>query len=107
MFNKYVENKLKLKIKTHLKLAGLDTNIDISKLVEKVKELGDYKITWVKNIPTDIVMYDKPHQVRVESGRYFIFSEDGTFKHQLYSSEFIDFNIKEMREYKLNKILKV
>jgi hypothetical protein len=107
MFNKYVENKLKLKIKTHLKLAGLDTNIDISKLVEKVKELGDYKITWVKNIPTDIVMYDKPHQVRVESGRYFIFSEDGTFKHQLYSSEFIDFTIKEMREYKLNKILKV
>jgi len=107
MLNKYVENKLKVKIKTHLKLAGFDTNIDISKLVEKVKELGDYKITWVKNIPTDIVMYDKPHQVRVESGRYFIFSEDGTFKHQLYSSEFIDFNIKEMREYKLNKILKV
>ena len=106
MLDKYIEHKLKLKVTTHLRLAGLDTNVDISSLIEKVKEMGDYKITWVKNIPTDIVMYDKPHQVRVESGRYFIFSEDGTFKHQLYSSEFIEFNLKEMREYKLNKILK-
>lgn len=95
MLNKYVENKLKVKIKTHLKLAGFDTNIDISKLVEKVKELGDYKIIWKENLPVDIVKFDFPHRVEVESGKYLIFNT------------FIDFTIKEMREYKLNKILKV
>jgi hypothetical protein len=111
MLNKYVENKLKVKIKTHLKLAGFDTNIDISKLVEKVKELGDYKIIWKENLPVDIVKFDFPHRVEVESGKYLIFNTGNRFNKQfeqkLYSSEFIDFTIKEMREYKLNKILKV
>jgi hypothetical protein len=106
MLNKYVEHKLKLKVRTCLSFAGLENNVDISSLVEKVKDFGDYKITWVQNVPTDIVMYDKPHQVRVESGKYFILNEDGSFINQLYSSEFIEFNLKEMREYKLNKILK-
>ncbi len=107
MLNKYVENKLKKKVNTHLSLAGLDTkDIDITKLVEKVKELGNYRITWKNNIPTDIVMYELPHEVKVESGKYYIFSKDGSFKHQLFSSEFIDFSLKEMREYKLNKLLK-
>jgi hypothetical protein len=106
MLNKYVEHKLKIKVNTHLSLAGLDTNIDISSLVEKVKELGDYRITWEQNVPIDIEMYLSSNKVKVQSGKYFIFSEDGTFKHQLYSSEFIEFTLKEMREYKLNKILK-
>jgi hypothetical protein len=106
MSNEYFEHKLKLKVITHLRLAGLDTTIDILPLVEKVKEMGNYRITWKQNVPTDIEMYLSSHDVKVESGKYFIFSEDGTFKHQLYSSEFIEFNLKEMREYKLNKILK-
>jgi len=106
MLNKYFEHKLKLKVTTHLRLAGLDTNVDISPLVEKVKELGDYKIIWKQNVPTDIEMLNFPHRVEVESGKYFIFLEDGSYKQQLYSSEFIEFSLKEMREYKLNKILK-
>jgi hypothetical protein len=106
MLNEYFEHKLKLKVTTHLRLAGLDTNVDISPLIEKVKEMGKYRITWKQNVPTDIEMYLSSHEVKVESGKYFIFSEDGTFKHQLYSSEFIEFNLKEMREFKLNKILK-
>ena len=106
MLNKYVEHKLKIKLNAHLSLSGLDTNIDISSLVEKVKELGNYRITWKQNVPTDIEMYLSSNKVKVESGKYFIFSEDGTFKHQLYSSEYIEFTLKEMREYKLNKILK-
>jgi len=106
MLNEYIEHKLKLKVTTHLRLAGLNTIVDISTLVEKVKDLGDYKITWKKNIPTDIEMFDFPHKVEVESGKYFIFNESGSFRQQLYSSEFIEFNLKEMREFKLNKILK-
>ena len=106
MSNEYFEHKLKLKVITHLRLAGLDTTIDILPLVEKVKEMGNYRITWKQNVPIDIDMYLSSHEVKVESGKYFIFSEDGTFKHQLYSSEFIEFNLKEMREFKLNKILK-
>ena len=51
-------------------------------------------------------MFDFPHKVEVESGKYFIFNESGSFRQQLYSSEFIEFNLKEMREFKLNKILK-
>ena len=106
MLNKYVEHKLKLKVITHLRLAGLDTNVDITSLVEKVRDMGDYKITWKENIPTNIEMFDFPHKVEVESGKYFIFNESGGFRQQLYSSEFIEFNLKEMREFKLNKILK-
>ena len=106
MLNKYVEHKLNHKVKNHLSLAGINKLFDIKPLVEKVKEFGDYRITWVQNVPTDIVMYDKPHKIRVESGKYFILNEDGSFIHQLYSSEFIEFTLKEMREYKLNKILK-
>jgi len=106
MLSNYVEHKLKLKVTTHLRLAGLDINVDISPLIEKVKEMGDYKIVWKENVPTDIEMFDFPHKVEVESGKYFIFNESGGFRQQLYSSEFIEFNLKEMREYKLNKILK-
>ena len=106
MPNEYFEHKLKLKVTTHLRLAGLDTNVDISSLAEKVKEMGDYKIVWKENIPVDIEMFDFLHKVEVESGKYFIFNESGGFRQQLYSSEFIEFNLKEMREYKLNKILK-
>ena len=106
MLDKYIEYKLRLKVTTHLRLAGLDINVDISTLIEKVKELGDYKITWKENIPTDIEILDFPHKVEVESGKYFIFNESGSFRQQLYSSEFIEFSLKEMREYKLNKILK-
>lgn len=106
MLNKYVEHKLKLKVNTHLSLAGLDNNVDLSSLIEKVKELGNYRITWKQNIPTDIEMYLDTHKIEVQSGKYYIFSESGDFKHQLFSSEFIEFNLKEMREYKLNKLLK-
>jgi hypothetical protein len=106
MLNEYIEHKLKLKVTTHLRLAGLNNIVDISTLVEKVKDLGDYKITWKENIPTNIEMFDFPHKVEVESGKYFIFNESGSFRQQLYSSEFIEFNLKEMREFKLNKILK-
>ena len=106
MLNEYIEHKIKLKVTTHLRLAGLNTNVDITLLVRKVKELGDYKITWKENIPTDIEMFYFPHKVEVESGKYFIFNESGSFRQQLYSSEFIEFNLKEMREYKLNEILK-
>ena len=107
MLNKYVEHKLNIKVKTHLSLAGFSTkDINITDLVEKVKELGNYRITWKQNLPTDIEMYLSSHKVIVESGKYHIFSENGTFKHQLFSSEFIEFTLKEMREYKLNKILK-
>jgi hypothetical protein len=106
MLSNYVEHKLKLKVTTHLSQAGLDTNVDISSLVEKTKEMGNYRITWKQNVPTDIEMFDFPHRVEVESGKYFILHEDGRYKYQLYSSEFIEFNLKEMREFKLNEILK-
>jgi hypothetical protein len=102
----YIEYKLKIKVNTHLSLAGLNTNVDISKLVEKVKDLGDYKIVWEKDVPIDIEMFNFPHRVNIESGKYFIFNDSGSFRQQLYSSEFIQFNLKEMREYKLNEILK-
>jgi hypothetical protein len=108
MFSKYVEHKLKNKLKSHLSLAGFDTNIDISSLVDKIKELGSYKITWRENLPVDINRFNYPHRVKVESGKYHIISENShyNFNRQcLYSSEFIEFNLKEMREYKLNKIL--
>ena len=107
MLNKYVEHKLNIKVKTHLSLAGLDNNVDVTSLIEKVKELGGYRITWKNNVPTDIVKYESPYKVQVESGKYYIFSDDGSFKHQLFSSEFIDFNLKEMRDYKLSKLLKL
>lgn len=106
MDRNYIKYKLKEKITRHYRNAGLDIlEYDLESLIENVKELGDYKIIWKKDIPSDIIFFDFPHTIKVMSGQYYIYKNSG-FDQQLYSSEFISFDLKEMREYKLNKILK-
>jgi len=107
MDKSYIKYKLKNKFKRHYLNAGLiEVDYDLSSLVDKVEELGDYKIIWEKDIPVDIVFFDFPHRIDVMGGQYYVYNEKGSFSQQLYSSEFISFDLKEMREYKLNKILK-
>jgi len=106
MDKNYIKSKLKDKISRHYRNAGVDIlEYDLESLTEKVDELGDYKIIWEKDIPTNIVFFDFPHRVQVMNGLYYIY-KNNEFNQQLYSSEFISFDLKEMREYKLNKILK-
>lgn len=107
MDKNYIKYKLKEKVSRHYKNAGLDIlEFDLESLIEKINELGDYKIIWENDIPKNIVFFDFPHRVEVMSGQYFIYNEKGDYNQQLYSSEFISFDLKEMREYKLNKLLK-
>lgn len=107
MDKNYIKYKLKEKFTRHYKNAGLDIPYyDLTPLIDEVKDLGNYKIIWEQDLPIKIVMLDFPHKVEVMSGQYFIYNENGNFNQQLYSSEFISFDLKEMREYKLNKILK-
>ena len=103
----YVKYKLKNKFKRHYLNAGLiDVDYDLSSIVDKVNDLGNYKIIWEKDIPVNIVILDFAHKIEVMNGQYYVYNEKGSFSQQLYSSEFISFDLKEMREYKLNKILK-
>lgn len=103
----YIKSKLSDKFKRHYLNAGLiEVEYDLSSLVDKVVKLGDYKIIWEKDIPVDIVFFDFPHRVDVMGGQYYIYTKKGEFSQQLYSSEFISFDLKEIREYRLNKILK-
>lgn len=107
MDNNYIKYKLLDKFTRHYRNSGLiPPDYDLSSLVNEVKELGDYKIIWEKDLPVKIVMLDFPHRVDVMSGQYYIYKKTGDFSQQLYSSEFISFDLKEMREYKLKKILK-
>lgn len=106
MDKNYIGDKLRDKISRHYRNAGVDIlEYDLKSLTEKVNELGDYKIIWEKDVPTNIVFFDFPHRVEVMGGLYYIY-KNNEFNQQLYSSEFISFDLKEMREYKLNKILK-
>ena len=107
MDKNYIRYKLKDKFTRHYRNAGLNCpEYDLTQLIDEVNELGDYKIIWEKDLPTRIVMLDFPHRVDVMGGQYYIYKENGEFNQQLYSSEFISFDLKEMREYRLNKILK-
>jgi penicillin-binding protein-related factor A (putative recombinase) len=104
----YIKYKLQEKFIRHYRNAGLmPPEYDLSSLVENVSELGDYKIIWEKDLPTKVIILDFPHRVEVMSGQYYIYKDNGDFNQQLYSSEFISFDLKEMREYKLNEILKI
>ena len=107
MDKNYIKYKLQDKITRHYRNSGFqEIPCDLSFLVDKVNEVGDYKIIWTDNTPRDIVIFDFSHTVKVEGGKYYILNKTGDFRQQLFSSEFIQFNLKEMREYKLNKILK-
>jgi hypothetical protein len=107
MDKNYIKSKLKHKFITHYRNAGLDCpDYDLDYLVKEVESLGDYKIIWKKDIPVKIVVLDFPHKVDVIGGKYYIYDGKGNFNQQLYSSEFISFDLREMREYKLKKILK-
>lgn len=107
MDKSYIKYKLETKINKHYLNAGIERkDYDLSSLVDKVNLLGNYKIIWTKDIPDNIVMIDFEHRIETMRGLYYVYNKNGEFNQQLYSSEFISFDLKEMREYKLNKILK-
>lgn len=106
MLSNYVNSKLTPKIKIHLKLMGNEQNIDTSPLVEKVKEVGMYRIIWKDSIPVDMELIPEGSKIEVMNGKYHLFNISGNYVRQLFSSEFIQFDLKEFRDYKLKKILK-
>lgn len=85
---------------------GRNENVDFTPLIKSVKEIGMYRILWKDSMPVDMELIPKDSKVEVSSGKYHIFNSSGSFVRQLFSSEFIDFSLKEFREYKLKKILK-
>ena len=106
MLSNYVNSKLTPRIRLHLKLMGKNDNVDFTSLVKNVKEIGMYRVIWKDSIPVDIELIPKDFRVEVMSGKYHLFNGSGIFVRQLFSSEFIEFSVKEFREYKLKKILK-
>lgn len=110
---KYFEDKLLEKVRIHLLLGGSNFIYDdVSEFVENITEFGSYEICWMydpssnaeprvaslRKIGNDLRIYQK-------SGKYFILNKDGTYHRQLYSSEYIEFSLKECREFQLNKLL--
>lgn len=108
----YIEHKLRLKIEARLSLHDdsfaiwlLSKNY-LDELVNKVKlgGLGAYKIIWENDLPNDITIIDPSYQIEVFSGKYYVLN-NGQYVMQLYSSEFIEFSLRELRDYRLRKIL--
>ena len=105
----FVKSKLEPKIKLHLKMNGKSDKVDLSYLIEKVVELGQYEIIWNYDLDKVIGIKQIYGFCNVElhiNGRYMVVDKNGSSK-LLYSSEFIEFSLKEFREYKLNKILHI
>lgn len=109
----YFTNKFFFKVKTYLVGSGLDNseivdilneiNIDILNTID-MNVSNIYEIIWSnKSVPISISMLNKDSLLYIENGKYIIGT--GNNKRMLYSSQFLDFSLKELREYKLNKIL--
>lgn len=109
----YFSNKFFFKVKTHLVGSGLTApeivdilnkiNIDILNTID-MDTSNIYEIIWSnKSVPVGISKLDRDSLLHIESGKYIIGT--GNNKRILYSSQFLDFSLKELREYKLNKIL--
>lgn len=109
--NGYCRHKLKEKIKIHRELGGLDPLDDIilnaitELIFNGITEFGKYEITWKNNIPVQLTKISDEYKIEVMSGKYYIMSKNNGYAKQLYSSEFIDFNLKEYRDSQINKIL--
>lgn len=108
----YFSNKFFFKVKTYLVGSGLDNseivdvlnkiNIDILNIID-MDTSNIYEIIWSNGVPVEISKLNRDSLLYIENGKYII--STGSNKRMLYSSQFLDFSLKELREYKLNKIL--
>ena len=98
--NGYCKHKLLEKIRIHLELAGIpieDHHFEIGYIMDKITQLGRYEIIWRKDKVVDLIRINDEYDIEVNSGKYFILRQ-GQFIKQLYSSEYIDFNVMEHRD---------
>lgn len=106
--NSYFRKKLKDKLNTRRKLNGLElyTNAQISKILAD-KNPGKYEIVWdYNNNFIKLSLLDSDCSVTVDSGRYTLQSNNSSRSITLSSSEYIEFSLLELREYRLEKLLK-
>jgi hypothetical protein len=109
--NKYFINKLKEKVNTRRELDGLPLYDDrFIKNILKYKEVGRYEIIWSRdNDMIDLVLINNKIEVEQFNGRYKL-NIKNTFNNNvkltLFSSEYIEFSLEELREFNLNRILK-
>lgn len=102
--NDYFVSKLKDKLNIRRELHGLElyTDDDIIKFLD-VRETGKYQIVWNRDVSfKNLIKIDDDSSVSIYSGRYHINSKNTT--KNLSSSEYIDFSLKEMREFRLNRL---
>ncbi len=106
--NSYFVKKLKDKLNTRRKLNGLElyTNKQVSNMLQ-TKKIGKYEIVWDRNNNfIKLNLLDPDCIVTVDLGRYNIQSATRGSSISLSSSEYIEFSLQEMREFRLNKLLK-
>ena len=111
MDNTYIRKLLYHKINAHRYNAGLeplskDELSEITKILcDNITEYGRYQIEWVKDKPVKMILIPNDCTAEVFNGMYYVRNAKGSFVKQLFSSEYIEFDIVESREHKLNKIL--
>ena len=105
----FTKSKLIPKIKFFLKMYGYSDKVDISNIIEGVKELGLYEIVWSYNNERviDIKLISNLYHIEIQYGKYILVDLNGGNVKELYSSEFIELSLKDFREYKLNKLLHI
>ena len=107
MLSNYVKDKFIEKVKIHLEMFGKSSDINIDHLIKQVVDYGKYEIIWDSDFtkPIGIKRLGDNYKMEVTGGRYHVTDKDG-YNRILYSSQFIDFNITEYRDERLDKLLK-
>ncbi len=97
----YYKNKLKEKVNIIFNSKGIKNDLEIKDSLFKGVTLGKYEIVWdiINDNILSLIKIDK--EVKVFNGLYYFGSKT------LHSSQFIEFNIQEEREFKLNKVLNI
>ena len=107
MLSNYVKDKFIEKVKIHLEMFGKSSDINIDHLVKQVVDYGKYEIIWDSDFTKPIGIKRLGDNYKMEvTGRYVVSTDKDGYNRILYSSQFIDFNITEYRDERLDKLLK-
>lgn len=101
----YYKNKLKEKLEIISKNKGKSIPILDDNIFVNITE-GNYRIVWDYNLDKIIRLDKLLDEITISKGKYLCKYPNGNYI-TLYSSEYINFSLKENREFKLNKILNI
>lgn len=107
----YIRDKLSLKLNLHLsegkKTEGVVSDRVIDKMLKDFTGYGHYEIIWDNKRLLPIALSRLRDNLNVKfSGSQYILLHEGRFERVLFPTQYIEFDIAEYRNKRLNEILK-